>query len=211
MSTLVTILHIIVCLFLMLTVLLQPGKGGGMGGAFGGSNAGSVFGGAGSSTFLRRLTVAAATLFMLTSMVLAFLASRDAGDSLEKYSNSEASRRKRAQEAEKRAFEGANDAGVAPDGDAGVSSDPIDPATGLPPATGLTPDPALVPPTGAPVPPTRAAIPAGGAEVPAEIPAPAPAVPAGGAPASAAPAPAGPGSVDPSPALPTQPVAPANP
>ena len=47
MSTLVTILHVVVCLFLMLTVLLQQGKGGGMGGAFGGSNAGSVFGGAG--------------------------------------------------------------------------------------------------------------------------------------------------------------------
>ena len=50
MSTLVTILHVVVCLFLMLTVLLQQGKGGGMGGAFGGSNAGSVFGGAGAST-----------------------------------------------------------------------------------------------------------------------------------------------------------------
>ena len=37
MSTLITILHVIVCLFLMLTVLLQSGKGGGMGGAFGGS------------------------------------------------------------------------------------------------------------------------------------------------------------------------------
>ena len=105
MSTLVTILHVVVCLFLMLTVLLQQGKGGGMGGAFGGSNAGSVFGGAGASSFLRRLTAVAATVFMLTSMVLAFIASRDAGDSLEKYSNSEAAKRKRAKEAERRAFE----------------------------------------------------------------------------------------------------------
>ena len=36
---------------------------------------------------------------MLTSMILAFVASRDAGDSLERYSNSEAAKRKRAKEA----------------------------------------------------------------------------------------------------------------
>ena len=60
MSTLLTILHVIVCLFLMLTVLLQQGKGGGMGGAFGGSNAGTVFGGSGASSFLVRLTASPA-------------------------------------------------------------------------------------------------------------------------------------------------------
>jgi preprotein translocase subunit SecG len=85
MSTLITILHIIVCLFLMLTVLLQSGKGGGMGGAFGGGNAATVFGGSGASTFLRRLTAGAGTVFMLTSMVLAFLASRNQSDSLERF------------------------------------------------------------------------------------------------------------------------------
>ena len=44
MSTLITILHVTVSLFLMLTVLLQSGKGGGMG-ALGGGNAATVFGG----------------------------------------------------------------------------------------------------------------------------------------------------------------------
>src|SRR5438309_10237164 len=85
MSTLITILHVIVCLFLMLTVLLQSGKGGGMGGAFGGSNAGTVFGGGGASSFLRRLTAGAGTIFMLTSIVLAFLASHNTADALERY------------------------------------------------------------------------------------------------------------------------------
>ncbi|HET9622117.1 MAG TPA: preprotein translocase subunit SecG [Kofleriaceae bacterium] len=85
MSTLITILHIIVCLFLMLTVLLQSGKGGGMGGAFGGGNAATVFGGSGASTFLRRLTAIAGSVFMVTSMVLAFVASRNQADSLEKF------------------------------------------------------------------------------------------------------------------------------
>src|SRR4051812_15432232 len=85
MSTLITILHVIVCLFLMLTVLLQSGKGGGMGGAFGGGNAATVFGGSGASTFLRRLTAGAGTIFMLTSMLLAFLASHNSADALEKF------------------------------------------------------------------------------------------------------------------------------
>jgi preprotein translocase subunit SecG len=85
MSTLITILHVIVCLFLMLTVLLQSGKGGGMGAAFGGGNAATVFGGSGASTFLRRLTAGAGTIFMLTSMLLAFLASHNSADALEKF------------------------------------------------------------------------------------------------------------------------------
>src|ERR1044071_6027350 len=85
MSTLITILHVIVCLFLMLTVLLQSGKGGGMGAAFGGGNAATVFGGSGASGFLKRLTAIAGTIFMITSMVLAFLSSRGSADSLDKF------------------------------------------------------------------------------------------------------------------------------
>ena len=75
MQTLVTIVHVMVCLFLMLTVLLQAGKDGGMGAAFGGgSSTGTVFGGSGASNFLRKLTVASAVIFMLTSMTLAWMA-----------------------------------------------------------------------------------------------------------------------------------------
>jgi len=85
MTTLLTVLHVIVCLFLMLTVLLQSGKGGGMGAAFGGGNAATVFGGSGASSFLRRLTAIAGTIFMSTSMVLAFLASHNSADALEKF------------------------------------------------------------------------------------------------------------------------------
>jgi preprotein translocase subunit SecG len=169
MSTVVTALHILVCLFLMLTVLLQQGKGGGMGGAFGGSNAGTVFGGAGASGFLRRLTAIAATVFMVTSMVLAFFASADAGDSLEKFSKEEAKRKKQANEAQLRLYDG--DGGVAPDvADAGVMT--IDPA--VVPALGTTP---TVPGGAAPT----------GVEVPVEIPAPTPTAPT---PAAPTPAPA---------------------
>ncbi len=90
MSTLITVLHVIVCLFLMLTVLLQQGKGGGMGGAFGGGNAATVFGGSGASTFLRKLTAGAATIFMCTSMILAYIASHNAADALEKFGETQA-------------------------------------------------------------------------------------------------------------------------
>ena len=85
METLVKILHVIVCIFLMLTVLLQAGKGGGMGAAFGGGTSmGTVFGGSGAGNFLRRLTVGAAVIFMLTSMTLAWM-STPSTDPLEKY------------------------------------------------------------------------------------------------------------------------------
>src|SRR5687767_15094226 len=103
MSTLITILHVCVCLFLMLTVLLQQGKSG-MGGAFGGSSAGTVFGGAGASSFLRKLTAIAATIFMITSMILAYVASRDAGEPLERYSKAEAARLKAKKDAERKGF-----------------------------------------------------------------------------------------------------------
>src|SRR5687767_9964356 len=85
MSTLVTVVHVIVCLFLMLTVLLQSGKGGGMGAAFGGGNAATVFGGSGASGFLKRLTAIAGTIFMVTSMVLAFISSQNTADALDKF------------------------------------------------------------------------------------------------------------------------------
>lgn len=204
MSTLVTILHVIVCLFLMLTVLLQEGKGGGMGGAFGGANAGSVFGGAGASTFLRRLTAIAATVFMLTSMVLAFLASRDAGDSLEKYSNSEAARRKRVQEAEKRAFESSLDGGLAPDGDAGVTIVPgptgatIDPTAGSGAAGATGPEiPVEIPAAGSADPAAGSAAPAAGSAAPSSAPpATTPSAPPAAAPPAAPPA----GSAAPAPA-----------
>src|SRR3982751_3250777 len=85
MSTLLTVLHVIVCFFLILTVLLQRGKGGGMGAAFGGGNAATVFGASGASSFLKRLTAVAGTIFMITSMVLAFIASHNSADALEKF------------------------------------------------------------------------------------------------------------------------------
>jgi preprotein translocase subunit SecG len=74
--TLVTILHVLVCVFLILVILLQAGKGGGMGAAFGGAGAQTVFGGRGAQTLLGKVTSISAALFMITSVTLAYSASR---------------------------------------------------------------------------------------------------------------------------------------
>ncbi len=74
LTTLLDIVHISVCVFLMLVVLLQQGKGGGMGAAFGGG-AQQVFGGRGAGNILTRATAICAGIFMLTSVSLAYVSS----------------------------------------------------------------------------------------------------------------------------------------
>ena len=64
-------IHVAACVALILIVLLQRGKGADMGAAFGGSSQ-TVFGSAGATSFLSKITIAAATLFILTSLFLAF-------------------------------------------------------------------------------------------------------------------------------------------
>ena len=109
MEILVTILHVMVCIFLMLTVLLQAGKGGGMGAAFGGgSSMGTVFGGSGAGTFLRRLTVAAAVIFLFTSMILAWMATPSTDPLKEYWAEQQAAKEQRSR-AHKEALKGAGD------------------------------------------------------------------------------------------------------
>src|SRR3954453_24191632 len=84
MVTFITIIHVFVCLFLVLTVLLQAGKGGGMGVAFGSGTSAAVFGGRGAGNFLERVTAGTAIVFMLTSMSLAYFASQSDSARLQK-------------------------------------------------------------------------------------------------------------------------------
>ena len=87
LQTFLNIVHVFVCLFLILVVLLQQGRGGGMGGALGGATA-QVFGGRGAGNFMTRLTAICAAVFMITAMSLAYLSS--AGDrELRQYENSQ--------------------------------------------------------------------------------------------------------------------------
>ena len=75
MITVITIVHIIVCLALIFIVLLQSGRGAGIGAAFGGASQ-TFFGSSGATPFLAKLTAVAAILFMVTSLSLAFLGHR---------------------------------------------------------------------------------------------------------------------------------------
>jgi preprotein translocase subunit SecG len=69
-------LHIVVSVFLIFVILLQPGKGDAMA-AFGGGGGGAntVFGGRGSVTFLSKVTTVCAIIFMFTSLTLAYRSS----------------------------------------------------------------------------------------------------------------------------------------
>ena len=75
MQTLITIVHVLAAIFLVLVILLQSGKGGGMGAALGGAST-QIFGGRGAGNFLSRLTTGAAVIFFLTSLTLSVLSSR---------------------------------------------------------------------------------------------------------------------------------------
>ena len=72
MMTLIYVLFSIVCVFLIVTVLLQPGKAGGLGAAFGGGG-NTVFGASGGTPVFRRITTGCAICFMLLSLLLAYL------------------------------------------------------------------------------------------------------------------------------------------
>jgi preprotein translocase subunit SecG len=71
--------HAVVCLALIIVVLLQSSKGGGLAGAFGGGGGQTMFGGQETATFLSKTTTYLAVLFMVLSLGLALLSSRQGG------------------------------------------------------------------------------------------------------------------------------------
>lgn len=75
MTILLTIIHLFVCFFLILVVLLQTGKGADIAAAFGGSSQ-TAFGARGAATLLSKLTTGSAIIFMITSFTLAMMANR---------------------------------------------------------------------------------------------------------------------------------------
>ena len=78
MQGLVLIIHILVCLFLVIIVLLQSGKSADLAGAFGGSGSQSSFGARGTASILSKMTTALAVMFMVTSLSLWLLAAEEA-------------------------------------------------------------------------------------------------------------------------------------
>jgi preprotein translocase subunit SecG len=82
MHTVLVVLHVIVCFFLMAVVLLQRGKGAEMGAVFGGGASSTVFGGRGAGNFLTKLTTGSAIVFMCTSLTLSYIATSRSGERL---------------------------------------------------------------------------------------------------------------------------------
>lgn len=72
MDTLLTVVHVLVCLFLIGIVLLQQGKGADIGATFGGSSQ-SLFGTEGPIPLMNKVTTAIAIVFMVTSVSLAYI------------------------------------------------------------------------------------------------------------------------------------------
>jgi preprotein translocase subunit SecG len=79
MTVLITIVHVIVCLFLIIVVLLQSGKAGDIAAAFGGQGSQTAFGPRGAATALSKATTWSAIIFMVTSITLSIIASSHAG------------------------------------------------------------------------------------------------------------------------------------
>ena len=77
-----SVLHVIVCIFLIAVVLLQRGKGAEMGAVFGGGASSTVFGSRGAGNFLTLLTKICAAVFMLTSLSLSYLHTEQVGEGL---------------------------------------------------------------------------------------------------------------------------------
>ena len=82
MIILLTFIHVIVCIFLILVVLLQQGKGADFSGAFGGGGTQTAFGARSAGTVLSKATTVAAVAFMITSLVLTILISQPGGSTV---------------------------------------------------------------------------------------------------------------------------------
>ena len=82
MSTVLVVLHVLVCIFLIAVVLLQRGRGAEIGAVFGSGASTTVFGSRGAGNFLTKLTTVSAVLFMITSLSLSYLWTTTSSDRL---------------------------------------------------------------------------------------------------------------------------------
>lgn len=102
-----TTIHVLLCIFMIFVILLQPGKDAGMGAALGGGAATSAFGGRGAVTFLGKVTAVCAVAFFVTSLGLSLVGLRTSAvskSSLVSKQHEEAEKAKKA-EAEAKAKE----------------------------------------------------------------------------------------------------------
>ena len=83
MYAFVLVVHIIVSLVLVIVILLQAGKGGGLADTFGGGSSATTIFGQKASVFLTRATSVSAVIFLCTSLLLAIISGRRAKSLME--------------------------------------------------------------------------------------------------------------------------------
>ena len=79
MYALVIVFHVVASLVLILVVLLQSGKAGDLAATFGSTGSQTAFGARGAATVLTRATTVCAVIFMVTSLTLAIMFTKDSG------------------------------------------------------------------------------------------------------------------------------------
>ena len=77
MRDIILVIDVLSAMGLVVLVLLQQGKGADMGAAFGAGASQTLFGARGSTNFLSRTTAILATVFFLSNMALAWVATRE--------------------------------------------------------------------------------------------------------------------------------------
>ena len=82
MTTMLLILHVLVCLSLVGIVLIQGGKGADIGATFGAGASNTLFGASGGQSFIAKMTTSAAVVFMLTSLALSMFWGQAGSDSV---------------------------------------------------------------------------------------------------------------------------------
>lgn len=93
MIAIISAIHIFACVALVVSILLQSGKGGGLAGAFGAGSSQTLFGGRGAATFLTRASTALAVVFFLTSLTLGLTSARRSSPAARSLMQEEARRR----------------------------------------------------------------------------------------------------------------------
>jgi preprotein translocase subunit SecG len=81
MESVLLVVHYFVCIFLVIVILLQAGKGADIGAAFGGASQ-TVFGTRGAATFLSKMTTVVAIIFLMTSISLASISKNKSTSSI---------------------------------------------------------------------------------------------------------------------------------
>ena len=140
MIAVISTVHIFACVALIVSILLQSGKGGGLAGAFGAGSSQTLFGGRGAATFLTRASTVMAVVFFLTSLTLGLTSARQTSAVARSLTQEDA--RRRAAQQQGAGDQGASGGTMAPGSTAPGATAP---GTAAPTPGGAMPAPGTMP------------------------------------------------------------------